>query len=209
MLHAAAGFGDDEGMSRLIPPVLSTADLPLAVLSAARLDGTLWRMYDGYCPVDEPDRPELRADALSPDLQDNDVVVGRSAAWVHGAGSTLVGRLEVRPRARPLDAWKRGIRYRELSLDRSDVTRVSPRTPWVTTVARTIVDIALDAERSPHDIELVMQLCHGDVAAIRAHTNDLAASHRRPGRASGIEFLRAVAASAERRDADVRSSILH
>lgn len=71
-------------MARL-PAVLGTDDLPLAELCAARLDGELMRIGAGWCPVDEPDLPGLRAAAVVPRLPPPLIVERRSAAWVHGA----------------------------------------------------------------------------------------------------------------------------
>lgn len=71
-------------MARL-PPVLGTDDLPLAELCAARLDGELIVIGTGWCPVDEPDLPSLRAAAVAPRLPAPLIVERRSAAWVHGA----------------------------------------------------------------------------------------------------------------------------
>ncbi|MBM7504921.1 hypothetical protein ACFPER_15405 [Agromyces aurantiacus] len=70
-------------MARL-PAVLGTDDLPLAELCAARLDGELVRIGTGWCPVDEPDLPALRAAAVASRLPPPLIVERRSAAWVHG-----------------------------------------------------------------------------------------------------------------------------
>lgn len=186
-------------MSRLIPPVLRSTDLPLAVLSAARLDGVLWGIHDGFCPVDEPDRPELRVLALSSVVQPHDIIVGRTAAWVHGAGTRVIGAVEVCSRARPLGSWRTGARYREISFDESDLIQLAPYTPLVTTRARSISDIAVDSLRTIHDGELVLALSGGDPATVRAHADDLAAARRRPRKAAGLEFLDAVVTEATRR----------
>jgi hypothetical protein len=71
-------------MARL-PAVLGTDDLPLAELCAARLDGELVLVGTGWCPVDEPDLPSLRAAAVAPRLPAPLIVERGSAAWVHGA----------------------------------------------------------------------------------------------------------------------------
>lgn len=178
---------------------MRATDLPLAVLSAARLDGVLWGVHDGYCSVDEPDRPELRALALSYAVQPHDIVVGRTAAWVYGAGSRVIGPIEVCSRARPLGSWRTGVRYREIAIDDDDLTRLSPPTPILTTRSRTISDIAVDSLRTIHDIDLVLALCDGTASTVRSHANDLAAARRRPGKAAGLEFLSVVIAAAERR----------
>ncbi|GAB2515237.1 hypothetical protein [Paramicrobacterium agarici] len=185
-------------MTRLIPPVLYGSDLPIAVLSAARLDGLLWGVHEGYCAVDEPDRPELRALALAPAVNEHDIVVGRTAAWVHGAGTAVIGALELRPRTRPLGAWRAGVRYREISVHASEVMRFGKSSPLVTTRSRTISDIAIDVHRTVHDIDLVLSLCDNDPDVVRACANDLAAARRRPGKTGGLEFFARVISAAER-----------
>jgi len=72
-------------MRSRLPPVLGAADLPLAELGAARLDGELFPLDEGFCPIDEPDRPALRAAALRPLVPPGAVVERASALWVHGA----------------------------------------------------------------------------------------------------------------------------
>ena len=41
--------------------MLGTDDLPLAELCAARIDGDLFAIDEGWAPIDEPDLPSLRA----------------------------------------------------------------------------------------------------------------------------------------------------
>lgn len=192
-------ISDDEDMARLIPPVLRDTDLPLAVLSAARLDGVLWSIHDGYCPIDEPDRAELRALALSHLVQAHDIIVGRTAAWVHGAGTSIVGPVELRTRTRPLGAWRTGVRYREIAIADTEVLRLSPQTPVVTTRSRTVSDIAVDSQRTVSDVDLILTLCDGNPSIVRAYANDLVATCRRPGKTAGLELLAQVIATAEQR----------
>jgi hypothetical protein len=68
-----------------LPTVLSIDDLPLAELCAARIDGELMPIDDGWAPVDEPDLPSLRAAAVALRAPRALVIERRSAAWVHGA----------------------------------------------------------------------------------------------------------------------------
>lgn len=74
----------DGGMAKL-PSVLSTEDLPLAELCAARLDGELFAIDDAWTPVDEPDLPALRAAVVATRAPRALIVERLSAAWVHGA----------------------------------------------------------------------------------------------------------------------------
>ncbi|MDR5700609.1 hypothetical protein [Agromyces aerolatus] len=71
-------------MTRL-PNVLSTDDLPLAELCAARLDGDVGALHGAFVPIDAPDVPALRAGALAIGIDRSLILDRRSAAWVHGA----------------------------------------------------------------------------------------------------------------------------
>jgi hypothetical protein len=71
-------------MTRL-PSVLGTDDLHLSELCAARIDGELVGLADGWCPVDEPDLPSLRAAAVAIEVGRSLIAERLTAAWVHGA----------------------------------------------------------------------------------------------------------------------------
>jgi len=70
-------------MARL-PVVLGTDDLPIAELCAARLDGELFAIDDGWAPIDEPDLPAFRAAVIALRAPRKLVIERLSAAWVHG-----------------------------------------------------------------------------------------------------------------------------
>jgi len=65
--------------------MLGPDDLPLAELCAARLDGDVSALHGAFIPIDEPDLPGLRANAVAPDADTSLILERRSAAWVHGA----------------------------------------------------------------------------------------------------------------------------
>ena len=71
-------------MARL-PVVLGTDHLPLAELCAARLDGELFAIDQGWAPIDEPDLPAFRAMVTSLRAPRSLIIERLSAAWVHGA----------------------------------------------------------------------------------------------------------------------------
>ena len=71
-------------MSRL-PAVLGTDDLPLAELCAARIDGDLVAIDEGWAPIDEPDLPSLRAAVVALRVSRSLIIERLSAAWVHDA----------------------------------------------------------------------------------------------------------------------------
>ncbi len=74
-----------DGLMARLPAVLDTDDLPLAELCAARLDGELVAIDDGWAPVDEPDLPGFRAAVTALRAPRSLIIERLSAAWVHGA----------------------------------------------------------------------------------------------------------------------------
>ncbi|KGJ79197.1 hypothetical protein GY21_05975 [Cryobacterium roopkundense] len=66
-----------------MPATLSTADLPLAELMCARLDGEVYPLGECWCPIDEIDSPNLRAASLAPLLPRRAIIERHSAAWVY------------------------------------------------------------------------------------------------------------------------------
>jgi len=128
-------------MTPRLPPVLSPADLPLAELLAARLDGELFGVGTAFAPVDELERPLHRAASLAganPRL----IAEQRTAAWIWGAlaepparhefCSTLTERV-----AHPTSRW---LTVREVVLDVDDIATLADR--QVTTPLRTCADLA-------------------------------------------------------------------
>lgn len=105
------------GMPPSLPFLLGTAELPLAELHAARLDGELVGVGDRFSPtdiartVDLRGARELRALALVPRLPAGLVVERRTAAWLHGAWAAPPAPLELclrsdhRVRVGPNVAW--------------------------------------------------------------------------------------------------------
>src|SRR4029453_1226419 len=67
-----------------LPAVLGTEHLPLAELCAARLDGEVFAIDDGWAPVDEPDLPAFRAMVTALRAPRSLIIERMSAAWVHG-----------------------------------------------------------------------------------------------------------------------------
>ncbi|HEV7956602.1 MAG: hypothetical protein JWL94_1803 [Microbacteriaceae bacterium] len=72
-------------MTRLLPSVLSSLDLPQAELHAARLDGEVFSIDECFAPVDEVSLPISRARSLAAILPPRLIAEQRSSAWVLGA----------------------------------------------------------------------------------------------------------------------------
>lgn len=129
-----------------ITPVLTAALLPAAELSAARLDGELFAVDESWVCADEPDRPELRARALAALLPRSAaagrlVMMGLTAAWLHGATDAPPWRHEVcsRHEARASLRLPQRFLLHELSVDDAEECRIGGLR--VTTPARTAFDV--------------------------------------------------------------------
>lgn len=129
-------------MPQRLPPVLSSLDLPLPELLAARLDGELFRVDDCFTPVDEIEQPRHRARAAHAGLSGRLIAEQLSAAWIWGA-------LELPPRphqfcvalgARIHHPTGRGMTLREVVIEPTEVAVLDGH--QVTTPLRTIVDLA-------------------------------------------------------------------
>jgi hypothetical protein len=75
-------------MRQPLPLVLSSRDLPLPELTAARLDGELFALGAGFAPVDELESSRHRATALRAGLHERLIAEQHTAAWVWGALAT-------------------------------------------------------------------------------------------------------------------------
>ncbi|MGO1506996.1 MAG: hypothetical protein ACTHZW_05495 [Microbacteriaceae bacterium] len=112
-------------------------------LSAARLDGVLIEVGDGYMPTDLPEGAEARAASLAPLHPAGYALCGPTAAWVHGIGYAppschhLQRVSERRPRVRPLP----GVVYHDRLIDRAEFAFVGNSA--ITTRLRTLTDLVL------------------------------------------------------------------
>ncbi|KQQ11136.1 type IV toxin-antitoxin system AbiEi family antitoxin [Rathayibacter sp. Leaf296] len=127
-------------MTRL-PSVLLPGDLPLAELCAARLDGELRALDEGFVLCDLPTGAAERGAALLAVLPRGTVADRSSAAWVHGATteppalhSASIDR-EHRLRPRPCAR----VRFHEVRLPTADVVSIGGCP--VTTPVRTLIDL--------------------------------------------------------------------
>ncbi len=126
--------------------VLSASDLPLAELSAARLDGELFGMNMAYCPIDAIDSPELRAESVLP-LPEPLIAERRTAAWIWGATAQppRVHEFCTSLGARGRAAGPLPMTLREVMIEPADVVRIAGLR--VTTPFRTLLDIVRSEAR--------------------------------------------------------------
>ncbi|MET1053401.1 MAG: type IV toxin-antitoxin system AbiEi family antitoxin [Mycetocola sp.] len=146
-----------------VPPVLTADVLPRVELCAARLDGEVFAVDESWTCADEPDRPEIRAGALisalpRSSLVERLVVMGASAAWLHGVIVTPPGRHEFcclpTQRVNPKPSTR--ILVRELRLTPADECRIGGLR--VTTPRRTALDLVARARPTALDLLAVGEL---------------------------------------------------
>lgn len=149
------------GVMARIPAVLDTADLPIAELCAARLDGELMAIDDGWVPVDEPDLPASRAALVALRAQRALIIERLSAAWVHGASTTApaIAQFCVPQSSRIAVLNDRRASVREVQLHDGDVVDIGGHA--CTSVPRTAFDLLRDHSLGdPQAIEVVVALLH-------------------------------------------------
>jgi hypothetical protein len=177
--------------------VLTPAILPAAELAAARLDGDLFAVDEGWVCADEPDRAELRATAVAALLPESAssgrlIMIGLTAAWLHGATDTPPWRHEVCARIgeRASVRLPRRFLLRELALTEADECLVGGLR--VTTPTRTVFDLA--RRPAPGDRELFA--IDSLVRAFAIRPGNLADSirERAPGARLAVERIREVSA---------------
>lgn len=142
-------------MARL-PRVLGTHDLPLAELCAARIDGEVFVIDQGWAPVDEPDLPAFRAEAVALRVPRSLIIERLSAAWVHGAldAPPRLAQFCVPLHERVAVVAGRGTCVREVVIDADDVLALGGAR--CTTPSRTAVDLLRDPALDDADAELVV-----------------------------------------------------
>lgn len=112
-----------------------------AELSAARLDGHLVELGEGYIPADAVETPGLRAASLATILGDLLAATHVSAAWVHGALTVAPPRHTVQRAVahRIRHVVDRRLVYRDARVEPRDLVRVGG--VLVTRTARTLADL--------------------------------------------------------------------
>jgi len=116
--------------------------LSIAELSAARVDGHLVEVGEGYMPADAVETAVMRAASLRPVLGDTLAAIELTAAWIHGmlAGPPLPHTVQRATRRRLHPIVDRRLRYRDVRLDPADaLVRGGVR---VSTPLRTLVDLS-------------------------------------------------------------------
>jgi len=137
-------------MNTRMPATLSSADLPLAELMCARLDGEVYPLGECWCPIDEVDGAPMRAASLAPLLPRRAIIERYSAAWVYGiAAEPGQHEICVDIGARTRASTSGRVHLREVVCPESDTQDIGG--VRVTTPIRTVIDLARWAPREAED----------------------------------------------------------
>jgi hypothetical protein len=178
------------GLMARLPAVLDSRDLPLAELCAARLDGELFAIDDGWAPLDEPDLPAFRAAVTALRAPRSLVIERMSAAWVHGATVTppAIAQFCVPTSARIAVLGDHRALVREVRIDDGEIMRFGdvPCTTPVRTAFDLLRDPVLDDGAIVAAVRVLAASRPGLAAAVR---DRFEAVPRMPHKASALERL--------------------
>lgn len=158
-------------------------------LSAARLDGHVVEIGEGYIPADVVEGPEARAAGLRSLIQPGMAASGPSAAWIHGAGD--------RPPS-PHHARRAVDRRLRASVTARMVFHDSPLAPEdvvliggmaVSAPLRTMIDLALGMHRDPGFAVWATALADVSPGLVVAAAEELHALNRVPGTRTALTWL--------------------
>lgn len=177
-------------MTRLAS-VLSAADLPLAELSAARLDGELFALDECYALSDLPVGPDERGQALAAILPERGIGDHDSAAWVHGARTEppMVHTFAVNIASRAYMPPSLRYRVHEVVIPPADVIRIGGCA--VTAPLRTLSDLARSrASWTDADVAVLIRLAELAGADEERILDYLTATTRLPGKNRARQRIR-------------------
>lgn len=137
-------------MPHALAPVLTADDLTWQELQAARLDGDVYDLGDGFCLVGEVEGPPHRARAVLAARSRRLIAELTTAAWIWGAHPHPARlRFAVTPDARARLSPATGIAVREIVYTDGDLRDVDGFA--VTSPIRTALDLARDDDIDDDD----------------------------------------------------------
>jgi hypothetical protein len=171
------------------PAVLTRLDLPVAELSALRLDGEAFALDEAVIAVDEPELAVNRAIALRGLLTERMVAELDTALWLHGcrAEPPLVHTAAVGRQVRGRVLSTTRVAVRETKVPDDEVVELAGIR--LTSRGRTVVDLALLDPLSAEREAAARELCRSPGTADAAATIALRLGHA-PGKLRALERIR-------------------
>ncbi|MDP3949857.1 SAM-dependent methyltransferase [Microbacterium sp.] len=163
-------------------------------LGAARLDGLLVEVGEGYMPADLPEDAGARAAAVSPILSPGYAASGPTAAWVHGVGDTPPARHHTQRAVdhRPRIDQRRDVIAHEGRVPHSDLIVIG-EIP-VTTPLRTLTDLVLTSGRYRECAVWMPEMAAAFPSLVPQVQTLLAARSRMPGKRAAMSAVAALLA---------------
>lgn len=164
-------------------------------LSAARLDGHVVEIGEGYIPADLVEAPAARAAALRSLILPGMAASGPSAAWIHGAGddppSPHHARRAVDRRLRASVSAR--LVFHDSQLASCDIVHIGGLA--VSTPLRTMIDLALGIHREPVLASWAAALAEVSPELVPAAAEEMRGLHRVPGVRAALAWLERPAAT--------------
>lgn len=177
-------------MTQHLGSLLTSQDLPAPELCCARLDGEVTAVGDGWCPVDEPFGPTIRARAAALLVPAKVIAERATAAWIFGVlPEPRRHQFCVDPASRTHISPSVRMHLREVRCSPSDILSLGGCR--VTTPLRTAIDLARDntAEETPV-VRTVAALLHYGRIDGDAVIRDLERRPRAPNTSLALRRMR-------------------
>lgn len=165
--------------------------LSLAELGAARLDGVVVEVGEGFMPVDTVEEADARALGVAALIPRGTAACGPTAAWIHGAGDAppavhhirrfSAARMRVTPRARVI--------YHDRRAPQGAVAEIGGIP--VTTPEATASELLYAAALGQGDDHWLNALLQARPELMGFLEDELARAPRRPGRRAATQLLQA------------------
>lgn len=158
-------------------------------LSAARIDGVLIEVGEGYMPPDLPEDAGARATSLTPIVPDGYALCGPTAAWVHGvrdAPPSCHHLQRISPR-RPRISPARNVVVHERLIGADEFEFIAGMP--VTTPLRTLTDLVLESRGGAETDRWMRSLAAAAPALVPQVHALLAARERMPGKRAALARL--------------------
>jgi hypothetical protein len=187
------------GMSTPAIPLLfhGGREFSLAELSSARLDGEVTPVGDAFAPLGVPVDVRHRVAALAADVPPGCSIVGRSAAWAHGAVGRCPLPVEVGG-AGPSARWERpyrSVRTMRIRHDHLQLVPVGAVGVGVLTPVAAVIDLARIG-RSPADDALMVSVIRRCALTRDVLLTAIGEWSRLPGKRRALERIEAALVSA-------------
>jgi len=158
-------------------------------LSAARIDGHVVEVGEGYIPADLLEGPDVRATAVAAFVRTGTAACGPTAAWIHGAGDAPPSVHHVRRcverRLRPATSAR--LVFHDTMVPASDVALIGG-VP-VTSPIRTMLDLATTLHRDARVLPWMNALAAALPETPAGAAAALRELHRVPGSRAGLAAL--------------------